>query len=49
MIRSIIRHELAEHPGRAMAATVATVLAVPLIWALYVVVVVALDGLGVPR
>lgn len=47
MIRDEIRRALAENPAKAIAAFVATVLAVPVIWALYVVVVVTLRGMGV--
>lgn len=46
MIRAVVRRELAENPARAIAAFVATVLAVPVIWVLYVVVVVTLRGMG---
>ena len=49
MIRSLIAAELRDHPGKAIAAFVATVLVVPVVWVLYVVTVVALEGIGVPR
>lgn len=49
MIRSLIRRELADHPGKAIAAGVATVLAVPVIWFLYVCWVEILSTFGVPR
>lgn len=46
MIRDEIRHAIAENPAKAIAAFVATVLAVPCIYVLYVVAVVALRGMG---
>ena len=49
MIWAIVRAELRDHPARAIAAFVATVLAVPVIYVLYVFFAVALDRVGVPR
>ena len=49
MILDIVRAELRDHPGRAIAAFVATVLAVPVLYVLYVFFAVALDRAGVPR
>jgi hypothetical protein len=46
MILDEIRRALAENPAKAIGAFVATVLAVPLLWFLYVVTVVTLRGLG---
>ena len=49
MIIEVVRAELRDHPARAIAAFVATVLAVPVIYVLYVFFAVALDRAGVPR
>ena len=46
MFRDEIRRALAENPAKAIAAFVATVLAVPVLWLLYVVTVVTLRGMG---
>ena len=46
MIRAIILAELRDHPAKAIGAFVATVLAVPVLWLLYVVTVVTLRGMG---
>jgi hypothetical protein len=46
MILDEIRRALAENPAKAIGAFVATVLAVPLVWALYVVAVITLRGMG---
>lgn len=46
MIREEIRRALAENPAKAIGAFVATVLAVPVVYVLYVVVVVTLRGMG---
>lgn len=47
LIRDEIHRALAEHPAKAIGAFVATVLAVPAVWLLYVVAVVTLRGMGV--
>ena len=49
MILDTIRAELRDHPARAIAAFVATILAVPVIYVLYVFFAVALDRAGDPR
>jgi hypothetical protein len=49
VILDVVRSELRDHPGKAIAAFVATVLAVPVIYVLYVFFAVALDRAGVPR
>ena len=49
MIRDIVRAELRDHPGKAIAAFAAAVLAVPVVWVLYVCWVEVLHALGVPR
>ena len=49
MILDIVRAELRDHPAKAVAAFVATVLAVPVAWVLYVCWVEILSALGVPR
>lgn len=46
MIREEARRALAENPAKAIGAFVATVLAVPVVYVLYVVAVVTLRGLG---
>jgi hypothetical protein len=46
MVWDEIRRALAENPAKAIGAFVATVLAVPLVWLLYVVAVITLRGMG---
>lgn len=49
MIRDEIRRAWYESPAKVIAAVVATLLAIPLIYILYVSWVFILEALGIPR